>query len=196
MKRFLLAAAVLMATTIVSVVASDSKAIPSAGENATSTKEVEMSSAKAANSPDAKENDAVNAREPAKDYGLGADPKDAVKISEVLENPQKYLDREMTVAGLVVDVCPKRGCWMLLAGDKKFQTLRIKVNDGVMVFPLSARGHEAAAKGKLSGKELTREKAIEYFKHLADEKSEKFDPADVTGPVTFYMLMATGVTVR
>lgn len=138
----------------------------------------------------------LNSTEPAKDYGLGADPKDAVKISDVLADPKKYENQEITVSGLVVDVCPKRGCWMLLASDKKFQTLRIKVTDGVMVFPLSARGHKASARGKLSGRELSKEKAIEHYKHLAEEKGESFDPATVTGPLTLYMLMTSGATIQ
>lgn len=144
----------------------------------------------------AQEQEALHAKVPPRDYGLGADPKAAVKISEVLDHPETFMDREITVAGLIVDVCPKRGCWMLFAGDKKFQTLRIKVTDGVMVFPLSARGHQGAAKGKLSVNELSKEKAVKYYQHLAEEKGEAFDPASVTGPVKVYMLKATGAVIE
>lgn len=133
---------------------------------------------------------------PTEEYGTGANSNDAIKISEVLESPDKFTDKEITVSGLIVDVCPKRGCWMLLASDEKFQTLRIKVNDGEMVFPLSARGRQGTAKGKLAGNKLTQNKAIKYYKHLAEEKGEKFDPASVTGPVTIYMLRATGAAIK
>jgi len=144
----------------------------------------------------ANEMDALHATVPPRDYGKGADPKAAVKISEILEHPDSFMNREITVAGLIVDVCPKRGCWMLFAGNKNFQTLRIKVDDGVMVFPLSARGHQGVARGRLSASELNREQAIEYNQHLAEEKGEPFDPASVTGPVKIYMLKATGATIQ
>lgn len=145
---------------------------------------------------DSQEIDALHAKEPPKLYGKGADVKDAVKISEVLGNPDKYLNKEVTVQGLIVDVCPKRGCWMLLGSDKKFQTLRIKVTDGVIVFPLSARGHHGVARGTLSGNELSKAKAIKYYQHLAEEKGEKFDESTVTGPVMMYMLKAVGATIE
>ena len=47
------------------------------------------------------------------------------------------------IEGLVVEVCKARGCWMQLASDKEFQTMKIKVKDGVMVFPMSAKGKTA-----------------------------------------------------
>lgn len=159
-------------------------------------KEVVATPAKDATAPVTDEQEALHAKDPVKEYGAGADAKDAVKISEVLANPNNYLDKEVTVTGLIVDVCPKRGCWMMFASDKKFQTLRIKTNDGVMVFPLSARGHQGVAKGKLSGRELSQKEAEEYFKHLADEKGEKFDPASVKGPVMNYMLRITGASIK
>ena len=43
------------------------------------------------------------------------------------------------------------GCWMTLAPDgaagDKPATLRLKVDDGVIVFPVSARGRTAVAQG-------------------------------------------------
>jgi len=142
------------------------------------------------------EMEALHSKDPVKEYGAGANAKEAIKISEVLESPDKFLDKEITVAGLIVDVCPKRGCWMMFASDKKFQTLRIKVNDGEMVFPLSARGHDGTARGKLVGNKLSQEQTIKHFQHLAEEKGEKFDPASVTGPTTVYMLKASGAVVK
>lgn len=84
---------------------------------------------------------------------------------------------------------------MKLASDKKFQTLRIKVKDGDMVFPLTAKGKTAFATGQLSAKTLPKEKAIAYLQHMADEAKEDFDPASVTGPLTIYQLVPQGVTI-
>jgi len=71
-------------------------------------------------------------------FGSGADMDKLIAISTVLSSPENYLDKSITVKGAIVSVCSKRGCWMKLASDRKFQTLRIKVNEGDMVFPLTA----------------------------------------------------------
>ena len=131
-----------------------------------------------------------------KNFGNGANMEKLVAISTVLASPEKYLDKEITVAGTIVSVCSKRGCWMKLASDKKFQTLRIKVRDGDMVFPFNAKGQTAYATGKLKPIELTKEKAIAYLSHLAEEAKETFDPTTVTGPMTIYQLSPTGVTIK
>ncbi len=131
-----------------------------------------------------------------KSFGTGANMQKLVAISTLLDSPQQYLDQEVTVAGTIVSVCSKRGCWMKLASDKKFQTLRIKVKDGDMVFPFNARGETAYATGKLSPIKLTKDKAIQYFSHLAEEAKEEFDPSSITGDMTIYQLVPTGVTIE
>ena len=129
-------------------------------------------------------------------YGKGVTLTDTVKISELLETPQKYVGKKVLVTGKIVDVCPKRGCWIELASDKKFQTIRIKVKDGEIVFPLSAKGKTAVAEGTLQAIELTKEQAIRYFKHHAEEKGEEFDPNTITGPVTIYQIRGSGAIIK
>jgi len=131
-----------------------------------------------------------------KSFGTGADMEKLVGISTVLATPENYLGKEITVAGTIVSVCSKRGCWMKLASDKKFQTLRIKVKDGDMVFPFNAKGETAYATGKLVPIELSKEKAIAYLSHLAEEAKEEFDPSTVKGAMTIYQLSPTGVTIK
>ena len=47
--------------------------------------------------------------------------------------------------GTVAAVCQKRGCWMDVAGAGA--TIRIKVQDGQVVFPRSAQGKKVIAEG-------------------------------------------------
>lgn len=128
-------------------------------------------------------------------FGSGADMNKLEKISEVLSSPDTYLNQTVTVQGTIVSVCSKRGCWMKLASDQRFQTLRIKVRDGDMVFPMSARGKTAFATGKLAAIELSQQQAVRYLAHLAEEAKQAFDPASVTGPMTIYQLVPEGVTI-
>lgn len=128
-------------------------------------------------------------------YGtLGNAP--LVKLSELLATPDVYVGKSVRVDGLVTDVCPKRGCWIRIGGDKEFQTVTFKVRDGVMVFPMSAKGKRAQAEGVFTKVELTHEQAVARAQHEAEEKGVSFDPKTVTGPTVLYMLKGTGAVLR
>lgn len=129
------------------------------------------------------------------EFGHGADMSKLQAISTILTTPENYLDQDVTVKGTITAVCQKRGCWMKLASDKRFQTLRIKVRDGDMVFPLSAKGATAYATGKLQAKPMSKEQTIAYLKHMAKEAKESFDPSSVKEGMTMYQLVPTGVTI-
>jgi hypothetical protein len=81
------------------------------------------------------------------EYGGGVTLERASSISDILAEPGLYVGKTVKVTGKVVDVCAHRGCWMDLAGEKSGQTIRIKVEDGVIVFPASARGRRATVQG-------------------------------------------------
>lgn len=80
-------------------------------------------------------------------YGGGVTVERASSISDILVEPGSYVGKTVKVTGKVVDVCAHRGCWMDLAGDKPGQAIRVKVEDGVIVFPASARGRHATVQG-------------------------------------------------
>ncbi len=132
----------------------------------------------------------------AQNFGEGADKAKLVSISKLLENPKDFTGKSITVSGTIVSVCKNRGCWMKFASDKKYQTLRIKVKDGKMVFPISLRGKKGFATGTLRGMTLPKERAIKYLAHMAEESGEKFDAKSITGPHIIYQLVPTGVTIE
>ena len=76
----------------------------------------------------------------AKKYGDGVELEESMKISALLMFPDGYVGKTVRVEGRIVGVCAKRGCWMELAGDREFESMRIKVDDGVIVFPADAKG--------------------------------------------------------
>lgn len=128
-------------------------------------------------------------------YGKGVTGPDTVKLSELMAHPDKYVDKVVRVEGIVLDVCPKRGCWMELSGDVEFTTVRIKVEDGVIVFPMDAKGRHAVAEGKFTVRRLSLEETVKYKEHIAEEKGEKFDPASVKEPMTVYTVKGTGAVI-
>ena len=132
-----------------------------------------------------------------KTYGKGVAAGDVVAVSELIAHPEAYVGKTVRVEGLITDVCPKRGCWMNLAGDKEFQTIRIKVDDGVIVFPMDAKGRHAVAEGVFTKIDITPEQAIEHARHLAEEKGEKFDAAKAKDlPTVVYQIQGTGAVIR
>ena len=129
-------------------------------------------------------------------FGAGAKFAEAVSMTKIMEKPEAYVGKEVTVAGTIVDVCAKRGCWMQLTTDYKSEKVRIKVNDGEMVFPLDARGKKAAAKGEFKKLTLTLEQTKSYLQHIAEENKKSFDPASVKEPMVVYQVQATGAVIE
>jgi gamma-glutamylcyclotransferase (GGCT)/AIG2-like uncharacterized protein YtfP len=118
------------------------------------------------------------------------------KISDILADPEAYLDQTVLVEGEILDVCPMMGCWMELKSDVGEGMIKVKVKDGEIVFPVEAKGSNALVEGKVYKIELTQEKAIEHFEHVAEEKGEEFDPTTITGPMTIYQIKGLGAEIH
>jgi hypothetical protein len=131
-----------------------------------------------------------------KAYGKPLTGTDVTKISELHASPDEYLGQTVRVEGLVTGVCEMRGCWMTLASDQEFQDIRIKVADGVIVFPMTAKGRHAVAEGVFTKIEMTLEETIAYKKHHAEVHGEEFDPASITEPLVYYQIKAMGAVIR
>jgi hypothetical protein len=83
--------------------------------------------------------------------GSGVTLETATPIADVIAAPASFAGRTVRVEGVVTAVCEHMGCWMTLApagaSGEDPATLRLKVEDGVIVFPVSARGRTAVAQG-------------------------------------------------
>ena len=73
-------------------------------------------------------------------FGKPLTLKETTKISDIYATPDKFKDKRVRVQGSILDVCTEEGCWIALASDKASQSLRFKVDDGVIVFPVAVRG--------------------------------------------------------
>jgi hypothetical protein len=131
-----------------------------------------------------------------KKYGKPLTLKKTTKVSEILANPDKYNGKKVQVEGAIVGVCEERGCWIKIASDKEFEQIQFKVEDGVIVFPLDAKGKNAAAEGVVSVKRYTKEELIEAMKKHAEKEKKEFDPASVTGPKTVIMIKGEGAVIK
>lgn len=80
-------------------------------------------------------------------YGDGVTLDRVVEISELLEDPDAYLSEKVRVEGVITGVCKKRGCWVIITDQQTGDGIRIKVEDGVIVFPPESMGRRATAQG-------------------------------------------------
>ena len=134
----------------------------------------------------------------AETYGNGVALTETTSIAKILADPDAYVGKRVRIEGQVLDVCPRAGCWMELAEEKGAGArLRIKVDDGVIVFPATAKGKLAAAEGTVEAIPMTREKYVTWLQHLAEERGEKLDAATVgEGPFRIVQIHGEGARIE
>lgn len=169
----------------------DSSSAPATEETAHKEAETNEAETQAAEA----ESQALHKADPVGTYGVGIKLDNDVAIAAVTAEPETYIDRILQVRGTVAEVCPKRGCWIDLA-DASGETLRVKVTDGEIVFPLSAKGHEAVVEGIFEKIELDEEQHRAWKEHEAQERGMEFNPEDVSGPGTIWRLQGLGARIE
>lgn len=131
-----------------------------------------------------------------KKYGKKISLKEKTKISTIIENPEKYDGKRILIEGKIVDVCETRGCWIKIAGEKDFQSIKFKVEDGVIIFPLDSKGKKILAEGVFSVTKLTKEELIESAKEIAKENNEQFDSTKITSGKTVIKILGEGAEIK
>ena len=135
-----------------------------------------------------------------KKYGKPLSLKETTKVSDIFAAPDKYRNKRVQVKGPIVDVCEERGCWIAIGGDKDFQSIRFKVEDGVIVFPMSSKGLTATVEGVISVETLSVEQQIAQGQAMNKEMSKEmkmpFDPKSVKGPKVSIMIKGEGAEVQ
>jgi hypothetical protein len=120
--------------------------------------------------------------------GAGVTLEDTTPIKALVERPASYVGKTLRVDGVATAVCTHMGCWMAVAaeGDEKGPTVRLKVDDGVIVFPVSAKGRKVSAEGVFEAVGASAES-----KEAAGEHAQHDPKASQT-----YQLKATGAIIR
>jgi hypothetical protein len=115
-------------------------------------------------------------------------------IPDIVAAPEQYVGERVLVEGMVVDVCNTQGCWMEVeSGDAQIQ---VKVDDGVIVFPMSAKGRTALVEGLVERRDLTSEQAFAAAAHRAEEQGEVFDSTSVFEATTIFRIRGLGALIR
>ena len=123
--------------------------------------------------------DLLNKKNPQGSYGNHLQKGVAQKIHVILKKPDEYLNKNVLVSGIIDDVCPMRGCWIQISDKNKTDPIRVKVTDGEIVFPLSAKNHNVTVQGTFVRLDLSKDQAINWKVHLAKEKGIDLDPNSI-----------------
>ncbi len=138
---------------------------------------------------------AVLAGDGEKVYGEGVAAPDTVLVSELLASPDEYVGKTVRVKGTAVGVCEHRGCWINIASDTEGETVRVKVKDGVIVFPPEIMGEMVIAEGVWTANELTMDQTKKVCASKAKAEGREFDEKEVSDCMTLYQISGTGAVV-
>src|SRR5690348_4166351 len=70
--------------------------------------------------------------------------KEPMPLAALMSKPDQYVGQTVQVKGKITAVCQMMGCWMELTNDSGAK-VRIKVEDGDIVFPKDSAGKMAIA---------------------------------------------------
>lgn len=123
-------------------------------------------------------------------FGAGVTLKEPTPLASVIEQPSSYEGKTVAVEGIVTAVCSEMGCWMALApSERSDKALLIQVaHDGVVIFPMSAKGKRATAQG-------TVERNGRHGRAAEKEHAEHRDQAEPEA-VGGWQISATGAVLK
>jgi hypothetical protein len=124
--------------------------------------------------------------------GTGVNLKETTAIKMLVEQPAVYVGKTVRIDGVATAVCTHMGCWMAVAAEgpdgpdsnEKGATVRLKVDDGVIVFPVTAKGRKVSAEGvfeAVGAAAESQEAAGEHAKH--DPKASQQYQLKATGAI-------------
>ena len=141
---------------------------------------------------------AVNAQPPAGDakpgdfYGEKISADGAVPLSDVAQKLSETDKIETKITAKVLDVCPKKGCWIKLQVNET-TTAFVKMKDYGFFVPLAAIGKTVVIDGKVEMKTTS----VAELKHYAeDAKKSKEEIAAITQPEKEIRVLAKGILVK
>ncbi|MBK6936406.1 MAG: DUF4920 domain-containing protein [Chitinophagaceae bacterium] len=141
----------------------------------------------------------ANAQPPAGDakpgewYGEKVSTDNALSIKDVAAklNGGSPDFEDVKVTGKVVEVCPKKGCWVKLELDNG-QAAMVKMKDYGFFLPLAAKGKTVVIDGSVKMKTTS----VAELKHYAEDAKKSQEEIDaITKPEKEVRIMAKGIVV-
>lgn len=125
-------------------------------------------------------------------FGATFSPKNPITVEAMSAALQLKEDKKMevTVKGIVSDVCTREGCWLKIQSPNG--NLMVKMKDHAFLVPLAINGKEIIIHGIAEQKTTT----VEMLRHFAEDAGKsKEDIQKITEPKTEIIIDADGVVV-
>ena len=124
-------------------------------------------------------------------YGAKVQTVNAIDIARIPAQLETKESFKTTVKARVLDVCPKKGCWLTLAVNDS-TTAMVKMKDYGFFLPVAAKGKTIV----LDGDVALISTPVEELKHYAkDAKKSQAEIDAITQPKKEIRFTASGITI-
>lgn len=134
----------------------------------------------------------AGAAKPGEWYGEKVTTEGAVNLNDVvakLNGGAEY--PEVKVQAKIVEVCPKKGCWLKLELNNG-ETAMVKMKDYGFFLPLAAKGKTVVIDGKVELKTTS----VAELKHYAEDAKKSKEEIDaITQPAKEVKVLAKGIVI-
>jgi len=128
---------------------------------------------------------------PGDQYGEKITAEGAVSMADVAAKLDQTASIDTKVKAKIVEVCPKKGCWLKLQVNDS-TTAMVKMKDYGFFLPLAAKGRTVVVDGEVKMKTTS----VAELKHYAeDAKKSKEEIAAITKPEKEIRVTAKGILV-
>ena len=108
----------------------------------------------------------------------------------VAEEPAAFDGNNILITGTIDEVCPKKGCWMILkSGD---ESMRVSFRDYGFFVPLDAAGKNVVIDGTFQIETVPADEA----RHYLEDAGKMEEAAAITGPVESMTFVADSVLIQ
>lgn len=124
-------------------------------------------------------------------YGQKVETEGAVAMAELPAMLEKNANIDTRIKATVLDVCPKKGCWLSLAVNDS-TTAFVKMKDYAFFLPTAAKGKTVVIDGNV---QLKTTSVAELQHYAEDAKKSKEEIAAITKPKKEIRVLAKGIVV-
>lgn len=120
-------------------------------------------------------------------FGKPITLKEKTSVSAILSEPAKYEGQTVLVEGKIIGVCQGMGCWLDVEGTKEGEKIRVKVEDGEIVFPKDGKDKIVMVEGIVS--KVDTKATMEH----KDHKEGEHDGCETTA---VYQIKGLGAVIK
>ncbi|MEO9021231.1 MAG: DUF4920 domain-containing protein [Ginsengibacter sp.] len=118
-------------------------------------------------------------------------PMKAKALNSALAKGDTEVGQNVAVEGKVLEVCPKKGCWVKVELDDK-TVASVKMKGYAFFVPVSLEGKRV----KIEGKAEIATTSVEELKHFAEDAKKSQEEIDaITQPKKELKILASGIQV-